>query len=173
MVKRMTARESFLTKSGFLPNEVVEFADQYSVHDMRTLPYWIDLRRWRQLYIANLKYRGYTEAQIESAIKRLYPDPWAMLRRFRKPHEKDKGGASPTYPPRKGSHHSKARGWSAGDRAGQKRRAKAEKQLSPAMRGDKNAWIEQMEESRQQALASGNERRARDLERRIFNLRGY
>jgi hypothetical protein len=68
--------------------------------------------KWRRLYIANLKKRGYSDDKTMIAIINLYdrkgwlvyqrPDPWKMLKSFRQ-KAIDEGEYIP--PKRKTSHH--------------------------------------------------------------------
>ena len=60
------------TDAGFLPFEAREYSRQYSLQEMRASPSLQSLIRWRRLYVANLRYRGYTDDQIERAITALY-----------------------------------------------------------------------------------------------------
>jgi hypothetical protein len=86
--------------------------------------------RWRGLYIGNLRKRGLTNQQIIDRLRKLYivkdwgNDPWKMLKRFRKDIIDSGGTPSPGKAPKKGSHHPKSSGWSAGDRKSQKARSK-------------------------------------------------
>jgi hypothetical protein len=87
--------------------------------------------RWRGLYIGNLRKRGLTNPQIIDRLRKLYidkdwgNDPWKMLKRFRKDIIDSGGTPSPGKAPKKGSHHPKGSGWSAGDRKTQKSRRKS------------------------------------------------
>lgn len=112
-----------LKRGGFLDFEAREFARQYSMSEIRSLPYLVAMRRWRQLYVGNLKSRGYSDKGVATMISRLYKrldlrTPWEMLRRFRK-QSVDSGEYTP--PKRKGSHH-KETGVSKGDTQSQKQR---------------------------------------------------
>lgn len=135
-------RYDLLTGWGFLPFESREFARQYSVSQIRSLPYMVSLTRWRRLYVSNLRNRGLSNKEIIDRLKRLYGnsgwirdgklDPWAMLRRFRKQAIEDDEYIPPK---RKGSHH-KQIGVSKGDVTGQKqRRQKRLSELEKYARG--------------------------------------
>jgi len=117
---------------GFTPLEARSFAKQYTVKQIRTLPYLVALTRWRRLYISNLRKRGYSDQRIKRSLLVLYKkrewvtkgklDPWKMLKGFRNVAI-DKGDYTP--PVRKGSHHKG--GVTKGDIAGQKRRRRQRK----------------------------------------------
>ena len=82
-------RAEYLTKGGFLDFEVREFARQYSMNDLHSIPYLVNIRRWRVLYVAAQRKRGYSDVTIRDMINRLYgrsgwKSPWDMLRHFRK-----------------------------------------------------------------------------------------
>jgi len=116
-------KRTVLKRGGFLDFEAREFARQYSMSEIRSLPYLVAMRRWRQLYVGNLKSRGYSDKGVATMISRLYKrldlrTPWEMLRRFRK-QSVDSGEYTP--PKRKGSHH-KETGVSKGDTQSQKQR---------------------------------------------------
>ena len=120
-------KHDYLTGKGFLPWESREFARQYTMAQLRSLPYVQNLIRWRGLYVSGLRKRGLTNKQIIDRLRKLYidrgweKDPWKMLKDFRK-KAIDEGKYKP--PPKKGSHHPKGSGWSAGDRKSQKARSK-------------------------------------------------
>ena len=102
----------YLIKSGLNYKEASEFSGQYSLSDLRTLPYFKNLLRTRRLYQSNLKKRGYSDRQIQGTIANLYwrkgwesdgkLDYWKMLRDFRK---KSIESGDYTPPKHKGSHH--------------------------------------------------------------------
>ena len=119
-----------LTGWGFLSWEAREFARQYSMAQIRRLPYLKTMTRWRRLYVSNLRSRGYSGKEIIDRIYALYDtrdwltdvgqlDPWKLLRRFRD-QAIDTGEYTP--PKRKGSHHKG--GISKGDLKAQKERRK-------------------------------------------------
>ena len=62
----------YLIKSGLNYKEASEFSGQYSLSDLRTLPYFKNLLRTRRLYQSNLKKRGYSDRQIQGTIANLY-----------------------------------------------------------------------------------------------------
>jgi len=119
---------NYIQRAGFLHFEAREFARQYTAKQIKTLPYIQRMLRWRRLYVANLRHRGYSDAKIIRMIKALYVkrgwkrgaslDPWQLLRRFRQASIDDN-----QYIPqkRKGSHH-KNIGVSKGDVVAQKER---------------------------------------------------
>lgn len=117
---------------GFTPLESRSFAKQYTVRQIRSIPYLVVMTRWRRLYIANLRKRGLTNPQIKRSLIKLYKksqwvtkgklDPWKMLKRFRNVAI-DEGDYKP--PTRKGSHHTG--GITKGDIEGQKQRRKSRK----------------------------------------------
>jgi len=121
---RYSYKAELLEGRGFLPFEAREFARQYSVAQMRSLPYFVGMRRWRSLYTANLRSRGYSDEAIREAIMRLYKrlewrSPWDMLKRFR-----GKSIADNEYiPPSRGGSHHKG-GISKGDLKAQRQRRK-------------------------------------------------
>jgi len=128
---RYRYKYDLLTGWGFLSWEAREFARQYSVAQIRQLPYLRAMTRWRRLYISNLRSRGYSDREIIDRIYALYDtrdwisdigrlDPWQLLKRFRK-----QAVATGEYipPKRKGSHHPP--GISKGDVAEQRKRRKA------------------------------------------------
>jgi hypothetical protein len=102
----------FLAKNGLNIKEARAFAEQYSMADLRTLPYFRSLLVNRRLYVAKLKKKGYTDRQIQGTIANLYfrrgwddngkVDEWAMLRSFRR-KSIESGDYIP--PKHKGSHH--------------------------------------------------------------------
>jgi hypothetical protein len=111
-------RAALLLKAGFTSDEAGEFAKQYSVAQMRSLPYLVRMRRWRYLYSVNLASKGYGADEIERSIRMLYtkkgwltadgqPDAWEMLKAFRKQIIQSGGDPSPGFAPRR-SHHSRA-----------------------------------------------------------------
>lgn len=115
---------------GFLSWEAREFARQYSVAQIRRLPYLKAMTRWRRLYVSNLRSRGYSDKEIINRIYALYDtrdwltdvgrlDPWKLLKRFRK--QAIDTGEYP-IPKRKGSHHKG--GISKGDLQSQRGRRK-------------------------------------------------
>lgn len=121
----------FLTAAGFYHKEALEFSRQYSMNQLRTIPYLQDLIRWRRLYRDSLRKRKYTELDIRRSVTYLYYknnwvidktlDPWQMLKHFRK--EAIATGDYHPVPKRKGSHHKE--GISKGDVIAQRLRAKA------------------------------------------------
>jgi len=124
-----------LTRWGFLSWEAREFARQYSMAQIRRLPYLKAMTRWRRLYVSNLRSRGYSDKEIIDRIYALYDvrdwltdvgrlDPWQLLKRFRK-QAVDTGEYIP--PRRKGSHHPP--GISKGDVTEQRKRRKARSAL--------------------------------------------
>lgn len=125
-------RYDYLTGKGFIPAESREFARQYTMSQLRSLPYLQNMIKSRGLFISNLRKRGYSNTEIRDRLYALYDtrdwltpdgqlDVWAMLRSFRK-KAIDEGEYKEK--PRKGSHHPKGSGWSAGDRKSQKARSK-------------------------------------------------
>ena len=107
-------RATLLIKAGFTVEESAEFAKQYSIAQMRSLPYMIRMRRWRNLYCVNLASKGYGAEEIERSIYALYrkkgwltsdgqPDAWQMLKAFRKV-----AIANNEYIPKKRPHRARA-----------------------------------------------------------------
>lgn len=102
----------FLIKNGLNLKEARSFADQYSITDLRTLPYFRALLANRRMYVGKLKKKGYNDRQIQGTIANLYyrrgwadngkVDEWAMLRSFRR---KSIESGDYTPPKHKGSHH--------------------------------------------------------------------
>jgi len=99
---------------GFTQREAEAFTSQYSVANMRSLPYLISMARWRRLYSSNLSRRGYDFYAIQHATAELYRrkgwltpdgdfDPWRMLKAFR-----NQAIDSGDYIPSRRSHHSRA-----------------------------------------------------------------
>jgi len=160
-------RYDYLVGHGFLHNEAHEFATQYTMAQLRSLPYVQNLIRWRGLYVSGLRKRGLTNQQIIDRLRKLYvdrgweKDPWKMLKDFRK-KAIDDGDYKP--PPRKGSHHPKGSGWSAGDRKAQKSRRKS-KHLED-IKEEYNAKIIQ-------AIKDGNQKERARLERARDKALGY
>lgn len=144
MASRYRTKYNLLIKRQFLPFEAREFARNYTTTQLRKLPYLKNMIRWRSLYVANFRSRGYSNREIISRIYALYDtrnwltdegqlDPWKMLKRFRQAIIDSGGDPSPGRSPTRGSHH-KAIGVSKGDIAGQKQRRK--KRLSDLERYD-------------------------------------
>jgi hypothetical protein len=102
----------YLTRNGLNIKEARTFAEQYSMADLRTLPYFKSLLINRRLYVAKLKKRGYNDKQIQGTIANVYwrrgwtdnakVDPWSMLRSFRR-KSIESGDYVP--PKHKGNHH--------------------------------------------------------------------
>lgn len=119
---------------GFLSFESRELARQYSVTQLRTLPYLQNIIKARRLFVSGLRKRGYKDNEIRDRIYTLYdtrdwltdgkPDIWQMLRRYRKKTIEDNDYIPPK---RKGSHHKG--GISKGDLQGQKQRRKKKSAL--------------------------------------------
>lgn len=107
--------------------EASEISKQYTMNQIRSLPYIQRLIRSRRLQGANLLKRGYSISQIRRSIQSLYDkqglDPsdtndfWKILRKIRD-QSIDKGDY---VPKRTGSHH--GQGVSKGDVTNQKKRA--------------------------------------------------
>ena len=141
-ITRYRYNYNLLTGWGFLPFESREFARQYTVAQLRTVPYLKSMIRWRRLYVSNFRSRGYGDREIIDRIYALYDtrdwltpdgqvDPWRMLRRFRKQAIED----TEYIPPKRngGGHH--PMGVSKGDVAGQRKRRKARTPLEKYAQG--------------------------------------
>ena len=113
-----SSRYALWDKWGFFNFEATEFSRQYSVKDMRSLPYLTKMARWRRLYGTNLASKGYGAEEIARSVQALYHkkgwitpdgslDPWAMLRSFRKAIIASGGDPSPGFAPTRRSHHSR------------------------------------------------------------------
>ena len=108
--------------------EASEISRQYTMTQIRSLPYIQRLIRTRRLQGTNLLKRGYTASEIKRAIQTLYDkqgldsqepnDFWKILRKIRD-QSIDRGEYTP--PKRIGSHH--GQGVSKGDVVGQRKRA--------------------------------------------------
>jgi hypothetical protein len=93
MPTRRSYKYDYLLKQGLTHNEAVQFSRQYTMTQIRTLPYMRKLIRTRRLYRDNLKKRGFKPKTIYIMIADLYKkkkwmdginyDPWKMLRDFR------------------------------------------------------------------------------------------
>jgi hypothetical protein len=138
-------KKDYLISKGFTNKEATELTSPYiiidgkkrehkpySMKELRTVPYLVNMIRSRQLYVSNLRKKGYTKRQIEGLIANQYYkqdwlspknklDPWKMLRKFRKQVIE-----SGDYIPPKTSHHGE--GVSKGDIMGQKSRHKESNQ---------------------------------------------
>jgi len=121
-----------LINRGLLDFEAREIARNYSMPQIRSLPYLQSVIKSRGLYVSGLRKRGYKDSEIRDRIYALYdtrdwltndgkPDIWHMIRRYRKA-KIDEGDYIP--PKRKGSHH-KTLGVSKGQVADQKKRRRA------------------------------------------------
>ncbi len=121
-----------LIQAGFTHRESLEFSRQYTIEQLRSLPYLRTIIRTRRLYRDNLRSRGYSEEQIKRSIVYLYyknewlgvdgtPDIWVMIRNLRR--DSIESGDYQPPPKSKGSHHPK--GISKGDIVGQRLRARA------------------------------------------------
>ena len=115
------ARKSRFTlwdKWGFTQKEAAEFSKVYSVANMRSLPYLIRMAKARRLYATNLAGKGYGLDEIRRSIAMLYrqkgwvdadgnPDPWKMLKSYRRQIISSGGDPSPGFAPTRRSHHSR------------------------------------------------------------------
>lgn len=99
---------------GFTKTEASAFSKGYTYQQVKTLPYFRNMKRNRLLYVNNLKSRGFSPTRIKQYVKALSvkkgwvdkdgnPDAWAMLRAYRK-GAIDKG----EYAEVKKPHHKKA-----------------------------------------------------------------
>ena len=100
-------RYNFLIDAGFNHKESVELSKQYTLSQMRSLPYLQNMIRQRRLYRANAIKRNLTYSQYKQMISNLYDknqykDIWDILRKYRK-QTIDEGDYIP--PKRKGTHH--------------------------------------------------------------------
>ena len=124
---RWRYKYDWLTGHGMLPFESRELSRQYSMSQIRRLPYLRSMINSRMLTIRKFRKLGYTDKEIRDRVYALYdtkdwltdgrPDIWQMLRKYR--------GASIdrhdyTPPRRKGSHHKG--GISKGDLQSQRQR---------------------------------------------------
>lgn len=111
------ARYKLWDKWGMLPFEAREFSKQYSIKNMRELPYLIRMGRARRLYGTNLASKGYGADEIARSILMLYrqkgwltpdgrPDAWQMLKSYRRLVINAGGDPSPGFAPKR-SHHSR------------------------------------------------------------------
>jgi hypothetical protein len=83
----------YLRQQGLTYNEALQFSRQYTMSQIRSLPYMRKLIRTRRLYRDNLRKRGLKQKTINIMIADLYKkkkwmvgdnyDPWKMLRDFR------------------------------------------------------------------------------------------
>src|SRR5450759_934046 len=95
-----------LINGGFTEAEARELSMQYSIAQMRSLPYLIKMRRTRRLSATRLASYGYGLEEIQRSIAALYikkgwTDVWSMLRSYR-----TQSIESGDYIPPKRSHHS-------------------------------------------------------------------
>ena len=169
-------RYDYLIKSGFLPREAAEYASNYSMNQIRTVPYLQNIVRSRRLYVNNLKSRDYSDSDIRDAILRLYQrrnmiqdntiDPWEALRRARQ-KAIEEGDYIP--PKRKGSHH--PIGVSKGQLADQRKRRNVRIQTNT--RKDLQGQIESLNNQIGQAAMRDNqsERRRLETQRNRLQLR--
>lgn len=125
-------KADYFIDRGFYYKEYREWVDNYSYHDIRTLPYFRSMITWRRLYTDRLLSRGVPinivkQRMMDTYVRRnwLTPDgdldPWKMLKYFRK--EAIESGDYKPPPKKKGTHHPV--GISKGDVTEQRRRRKA------------------------------------------------
>lgn len=125
-------KHRYLTKRGLTYNEALEFSRNYTLTQIRTLPYIRSLLLSRRRSIMNWRNAGYTDRNIQGAIANLYYrnqwltpdgkfDPWQMLKKYRR----DSINSGDYVPPKKPKH----RGVSKGDVDGQRLRARAREKL--------------------------------------------
>ena len=169
-------RYDYLIKSGFLPREATEYASNYSMNQIRTVPYLQNIVRSRRLYVNNLRSRDYSDSDIRNAILRLYRrrnmiqdnaiDPWEALRRARQ-KAIEEGDYIP--PKRKGSHH--PIGVSKGQLADQRKRRNVRIQTNA--RKDLQSQIESLNDQIGRASIRGDqaERRRLEAQRNRLQLR--
>lgn len=94
---KVSLRDAYnrLRGAGFLVWEAREFATQYKKSDFRSLPYIKKMVAWRRRYIRDLRGRGFSDREVNVRVVDAYrrngwltpeglPNPWAMLRAFRK-----------------------------------------------------------------------------------------
>jgi hypothetical protein len=134
MATLRTKKIAFLEFSGCTNYEAQTFADQYTLAQLRSLPYFQNLLRSRRLLRAKAIKEKLTTSQYREQIRNFYKrngwitdgklDVWAMLRKYRKDVIISGGDPSPGLAPsaKKGSHH-KEKGVSKGDVVAQRKRA--------------------------------------------------
>ena len=175
MPTRRQSKVGLLVDNGFRQFEAREIASQYSVTQMRTLPYLVNVRRSRILYVGNLQRRGYSDSQIAGLITNLYYrrgwltpdgklDVWKMIRDIRK-DAIDSGDYIP--PKRKGGHHPK--GVSKGDVEGQRKRSNIREKF--ARRRELQNQLGDLERQWRQAMNSGDQARVQSLNRQMDRIR--
>lgn len=118
-----------LKNAGILSFEAREIARQYTMTQIRKLPYIRKMVATRRLYVSNLKSKGYGDREILDRIYALYdrkdwlkvgrPDVWDMIRSFRK-KDIDSGDYKPVK--RGGTHHPKGSGISKGNLEAQRKK---------------------------------------------------
>lgn len=125
-------RLRFCLVNGLMEFEAYEYAEAYSIREMRTLPYFVELIQQRRSYINRRRMAGDSDTTIAERIRKIYLrnkwySAWDRLRAFRK-KAIEVGDYTP--PTKKGSHHKTSSGhpkgmdWSAGNRKAQKKKAK-------------------------------------------------
>ncbi len=129
-------KRDYLENKGLLPFEAREIARNYDMPQIKSLPYLQSVIKSRQLFIINLRKRGYSDREIKYRVYTLYdkkdwlvegrPDIWQMIRRYRKTAI-DKDDYNPVK--RKGTHHKSGSGISKGNLTEQRKRRKAKSAL--------------------------------------------
>jgi hypothetical protein len=150
---------------GLMEFEAYEYADSYSIKEMRTLVYFQQIIQQRRSYINRRRNAGDSDRVIAERIRKIYvrnkwQTAWDRLRAFRK-KSIEVGDYIP--PPKKGSHHKTSSGhpkgmdWSAGNRKAQKSKAK-----------ERDVEKSKLREQIIQAQASGNKQEWNRLQK-IWN----
>jgi len=123
-------KNAYLSKAGFLPFERKELINQYTLPQLRRLPYLVNMIRSRRLNVGKSRAKGYSDTQIAKAIMAQYNrnhwkslddnyDVWQLLKRFRRQSIE----SGDYIPPKRGGSHHKG-GISKGDVAAQKQRVR-------------------------------------------------
>lgn len=161
-------RVRWLRTQGLMEFEAYEYADAYTIRQVRELPYFQDLIQQRRSYVNRRRMVGDSDQKIAERIRQIYMrnkwrNAWDRLRYFRKQHVDDIGGASPGIAPKKGSHHKtksghpKGMNWSARNRKAQKKNSKS-----------RNTEQDKLRQDIIQAQASGNKQEWNRLQK-IWN----
>lgn len=123
-------KNAYLAKAGFLAFERKEIISQYTLPQLRRLPYLVNMIRSRRLNVGKLRNKGYSDAAIAKAIMAQYNrnrwkslddnyDVWQLLKRFRKISIE----TGDYIPPKRGGSRHKG-GISKGDVVSQKHRVR-------------------------------------------------
>jgi len=169
-------KADYLVGRGLLPDEYKEIAKNYTMEQIRTLPYIQALLSSRSLTVNNLRRSGLSNNQIRKRIVDFYEHKgyksiWDIIKSYRK-----ESIVSGKYTPlvKKGSHHPKhgERGYTNYKEKSKEQKRKLNKaKVSASRMGDIRAWIKELEENKKKALDKGDTATAKQIDKQISNLR--